>query len=201
MDTEIFIIHIKTDDFYEDNADDVEKRFDTSNYEVNRPLPIEKNKKVIRLIKDELEGKIMTKFVTIRPKSYYYLMDDVNSNKRVQGIKKCVIKRITKFNDYKNYLFMNEIKLYFQRMFKSEAHNVYTKEINKIVLNGNDDKRLQTFDNITTCPYGTNAFKVNKTDLLERLNTKWLILMIIQITIKQSIIQSGHIFQIIDTEY
>ena len=119
MDTEIFIIHIKTDDFYEDNADDVEKRFDTSNYEVNRPLPIEKNKKVIRLIKDELEGKIMTKFVTIRPKSYCYLMDDVNSNKRVQGIKKCVIKRITKFNDYKNYLFMNEIKLYFQRMFKS----------------------------------------------------------------------------------
>ena len=114
----------------------------------------------------------MTKFVTIRPKSYCYSMDDVNSNKRVQGIKKCVIKRITKFNDYKNYLFMNEIKLKFQRMFKSEAHNVYTKEINKIVLNSNDDKRLQTFDNITTYPYGINAFKVCKTELLEPLNTK-----------------------------
>ena len=49
-----FIIHIKTGVVYEDIADNVEKRFDTSNYQVNRPLPTEKNKKVIGLIKDEL---------------------------------------------------------------------------------------------------------------------------------------------------
>ena len=69
MDTDSFIMHIKTEDFYKDIANDVEERFDTSNYEVNgiafnRPLPTGKNKKVIGLMKDELGGKIMTEFVT-----------------------------------------------------------------------------------------------------------------------------------------
>ena len=56
MDTDSFVIHIKTKDFYKNIADDVENRFDTSNYEINRPLPI-------GLMKDELGGKIMTEFV------------------------------------------------------------------------------------------------------------------------------------------
>ena len=59
MDTDSFIMHIKTEDFYKDIANDVEKRFDTSIYEVNRPLPSGKNKKVIGLMKDELGGNIM----------------------------------------------------------------------------------------------------------------------------------------------
>ena len=68
LDPDRFIIHIKTEDFYKDIADDVEKRFDTSNYEINRQLPIGKNKKVIGLMKDELGRKIMTEFVALRPK-------------------------------------------------------------------------------------------------------------------------------------
>ena len=60
MDTNIFVFHIKTADIYENVVDDVEKRFDTSNYEVNRQLLTRMNKKEIRLMKDELEGKIMT---------------------------------------------------------------------------------------------------------------------------------------------
>ena len=68
MDTDSFIMHIKTEDFYKDIANDVEKRSDTSNYEVNRPLPTGKNKKVIGLMKDELGVKIMTEFVALRPK-------------------------------------------------------------------------------------------------------------------------------------
>ena len=59
-------MHIKTEDFYKDIANDVEKRFDTSNYEVNRPLPTGKNKNVIELMKDEIGGKIMTEFVALR---------------------------------------------------------------------------------------------------------------------------------------
>ena len=65
MDTESSIINIKTENFYEDIANDVEKRFDTSHYEVNRPLPKGKNKKVIGLMKDELGGNIMTEFAAI----------------------------------------------------------------------------------------------------------------------------------------
>ena len=81
MDTDSFIMHIKTEDFYEDTTNDVEKRFDTSNYEVNRPLPMGKNKKVIGLMKDELGGKIMTEFVALRPKTYSYLTDDCEEDK------------------------------------------------------------------------------------------------------------------------
>ena len=59
IDTDSFIMNIKTKDFYKDIANDVEKRFDTSNYEVDRPLPTGKNKKVIGLMKDELGGRII----------------------------------------------------------------------------------------------------------------------------------------------
>ena len=70
MDTECFIMHLKTEDFYKDIADDVEKGSDTSNYEVNRPLPTGTNKKVIELMKDDIGGKIMAEFVALRPKTY-----------------------------------------------------------------------------------------------------------------------------------
>ena len=76
MDTDSFIMNIKTKGFYEGIANDVEKRFDISNYEVSRLLPTEKNKKVIGLMKDELGGKIMTEFAVLRPKTYSYLMYD-----------------------------------------------------------------------------------------------------------------------------
>ena len=84
MDTDSFIMNIKTNNFYEDNANDVENRFDTSNYEVNRPLPMGKNKKVIGLMKDELGGKIITEFVTLRPKTYSYLTDDGKEDKKLK---------------------------------------------------------------------------------------------------------------------
>ena len=159
MDPDSFIMHIKTEDFYKGIADDdVEKRFDTSNYEVNRPLAAGKNQKVIGLMKDELGGKIMTKFAALKPKTYSYLMDDSWSDKKAIGTKKRVIKRRFKCNDYKDCLLNNEIVLKSQQRFKSERHDVYTEEINKIALSSNDDKRLQTFDRITLYPYGKKCW-------------------------------------------
>ena len=77
INTDSFIIHIKTKDFYEDIADDVVKWFDTSNYSEDDKIPLRRgmNKKVIGLFKDELGGTIMTGFVALRPKTYPYLMD------------------------------------------------------------------------------------------------------------------------------
>ena len=94
-------MNIKTNDFYEDIANDVENRFDTSNYEVNRLLPMGKTKNIISLMKDELGGKIITEFVTLRPKTYSYLTDDGKEDKKAKGTKKCIIKKTIKFNDYK----------------------------------------------------------------------------------------------------
>ena len=93
MDMDSFIMNIKTNDFYEDIASDVENRFDTSNYEVKRPLPTGKNKKVIGLMKDELGGKIITGFVTLRPKIYSFLTDNGKEDKKAKGRKKCVIRK------------------------------------------------------------------------------------------------------------
>ena len=75
MDTDSFIIHIETNDFYEDIANDVDKWFDTSKYDKNdnRPLPIGKNKKVIGKFKDELNGQIMTEFIALRSKTYAFV--------------------------------------------------------------------------------------------------------------------------------
>ena len=80
------------------------------------------------------------------------------------------------FQNFKNCLFNNESVYRSQERFKSYNHDVYTEEVNKIALSSNDDKRLQTFDRITTYPYGTNAFKVCESEMLE-----------VKITIKYSI--------------
>ena len=154
MDTDSFVMNIKTNDFYKDIANDVEKRFETSNYEVNRPLPTGKNKKVIGLMKDELGGKVITEFVALRPKTYSYLTDDCKENKKAKGTKKCVIKIMIKFNDYKNCLLKDEVVLKSQQRFRSNGHDVYTENINKIALSSNDDKRLTASDKITSYPYG-----------------------------------------------
>ena len=81
MDADSFIVQIKTDDIYNDIAEDVETRFDTSSYKLDKPLPKGK-KKVIGLMKDELGGKIMTKFVGLRAKAYSYLKTAVNIKKQ-----------------------------------------------------------------------------------------------------------------------
>ena len=71
--------------------------------------------------------------------------------------------------NYKYSLFNNKTILKSQLRFKNDHHNVYTEEVNKIALNSNDDKRLQTFDRITTYPYGTNAFKVCESEMLSKI--------------------------------
>ena len=154
MDTDSFIMNIKTNDFYEDIANDVENSFDTSNYEVNRPLPIGKNKSVIGLMKAELGGKIIMEFVTLRPKTYSYLTDDGKEDKKAKGTKKCIIKKMMKFNDYKKCLLNDEVIFKSQQRFISKNYDVYTENINKIALSNNDDKIIVSSDKITSYPYG-----------------------------------------------
>ena len=93
-------------------------------------------------------------------------MDDDSENKKAKGTKKCVIKRILKFNNYGDCLFDNKIILESHQRFKSGYHNVYTNQINKIALCSNDDKRLQTFTNILTYSYVTNEFDVCESEML-----------------------------------
>ena len=88
MDTDSRIMNIKTKDFYKDIAQDVEERFDTLNYDFDRPLPKGKNKKVIGLMKDELGVGIIIEFVALRPKTYSYMTDEFIEMKKAKGHKK-----------------------------------------------------------------------------------------------------------------
>ena len=125
---------------------------------------------VIGLFKDELGGKIMIEFVGLRAKTYAYLMDNDSEHKKAKGTKRCVIKRGIMVKNYKGCLFNDKTILKSQQRFKSDCHNVYTEQINRIVLSNNDDKRLQTFDKITIYPYGTNAFKVCESEFRRSSN-------------------------------
>ena len=107
----------------------------------------------------------MKNFVTLEQK-HSYLLDDNSEIKKSKGTKKCVIKRELMFENYKDCLFVDKIILKSQQRFKSDHHNVYTDETNKIALSSNDDKRLQTSDRIKTYPYGTNVFKVCDSEML-----------------------------------
>ena len=131
--------------------------------------------KVLGKFKDEIGGKIMTKFVALRAKTYSFLIDEYTDedyernkivNKKAKGIKKCVIKRKILFNNYLDSLFKNKVLYRSQQRFRSDHHKVYTEEVNKIALSSNDDKRIQTFDRVTTYPYGTNVFKVCENKML-----------------------------------
>ena len=154
MDTDSFVVNIKTKDFYKDISQDVNKRFDTSNYAVDRPLPTGINKKVTGLMKDELGGDIITEFVALRPKAYSYVTNNFIEMKKAKGTKRCVVNKMLRFDDYKKCLFDNGKVLKSQQRFKSENHKVYTENINKIAVSCDDDKRIVTSDRITSYPYG-----------------------------------------------
>ena len=124
------------------------------------------NKKVIGLFRDELRGKIMKELVAIQPKTWSYLMDDDSEKKKAKGTKIRVIKQELRLKNPKDCNFNDKTSLESQKRFKSDYHDVYTEQVNKITLSSNDDKRLQTFDKITTYPYGTNAFKVCESEML-----------------------------------
>ena len=130
-------------------------------------------------------NQIIIECVRLRAKTYPYSIDDGNEHEKTKGTKKCVLKRILKFNDYEDCILNNKIILKSQQRFESDHHNVYTEQINKIALSSNDDKRLQTFDKIITYPYRTNAFEVCKSEILSKY--KWSILMIMQIKTKQNL--------------
>ena len=84
IDTDCFIVYIKTDDVYKDIAKYIEAKFDSSHYELNIPLPKRNNKKGIGLINDELGRKVMKYFVGLRAKTYKYLIDDNSEDKKQQ---------------------------------------------------------------------------------------------------------------------
>ena len=100
-------------------------------------------------MKDELGGEIITEFIALRPKTYSYLTD----NDKIDGTKKCVIKKMIKFDDYKKFLLNDKVILKSQQRFIRNKHDVYTEDVIKIALSNDDDKRIVSLDKINSYPY------------------------------------------------
>ena len=110
METDSFIIHIKTEDIYKDIAKEVKARFDNLNFKLDKPFPKRKNEKVNGLMKDELGRKALINFSSLIPKNFSYLTDDSNENKNVKNTEKCVIKQKNEFEDWEHCLDSNQLE-------------------------------------------------------------------------------------------
>ncbi len=156
-DTDSLAYELKTEDFYADIANAVEKRFDTSDYPKNHPSGIKTgvNKKVIGMFKDEAAGKQIGEFVGLRAKLYSYKMSgEGDEHKKCKGIKKNVVKKTITHDDYKDCLFSRTDQYRKMNVIRSHLHDVYTEEIIKIALSDDDDKRVILEDRIHTLTYG-----------------------------------------------
>ena len=151
-DTDSLMYEIKTDDFYKDISQDIETKFDTSDYPKEHPSGILTgvNKKVIGMFKDEVAGKQITHFVGLRSKLYSFKVEEDKTTKKCKGIKKNVVKKGIQFEDYVKCLFSGEKQMRKMNIIRSENHNIYSKEVNKIALSNDDDKRKVLKDHVHT---------------------------------------------------
>ena len=151
-DTDSLLYLIHTDDFYKDISLDIEDKFDTSDYPPNHKSGILTgvNKKVIGMFKDEVAGRQITHFVGLRPKLYSFKDEGDKIVKKCKGIKKNVVKKGINFEDYVNCLFSGEKQMKSMKIIRSENHDIYSKEINKIALSNDDDKRIVMEDKVQT---------------------------------------------------
>ena len=142
-DTDSLMYEIQTEDFYKDISKDVKHRFDTSDYPPNHPsgMPSGFNKKVLGMFKDEAAGKIIDEFVGLRAKLYSYKMLEGEESKKCKGVKKSVVKKSIRHEDYKKCLFTGKEQLRKMNVIRSHQHEIYTEEVNKVALCSNDDKR------------------------------------------------------------
>ena len=131
-------------------------------------MPKGKNEKLIGLMKDELGGKIITKFVVLKEKNNSYLKDQENYENCFEATqleneiyhlrknKTYISSSVCYKSKHTEFIRSNILKLKTQQRFKSERHKFFTEEINKIALSSNYDERMQSIDPIGTYPYGTS---------------------------------------------
>ena len=102
------------------------------------------------MFKDEVAGKQITCFVGLRPKLYSFRIEEDKEVRKCKGIKKNVIKKKLDFDDYVQCLFFGEKQMRKMKIIRSENHDIYSKEVNKIALSNEDDKRKLIEDNVKT---------------------------------------------------
>ena len=159
-DTDSFILYITVPNLYNLHLFNLKDYFDFSNYPTNHKIFSNKNKKVPGLFKDELGGKIMKEFVSLRSKMYSFVVDD-SETKVAKGVKKNIIKKEICHADYIKCL---KTAQQIQNDFKnivSKNHQIFTFHQSKVSLSAFDDKRY-LLTPIYSLPYGHKCLRSNK---------------------------------------
>uniref|UniRef100_A0A1B0FMV5 Uncharacterized protein n=1 Tax=Glossina morsitans morsitans TaxID=37546 RepID=A0A1B0FMV5_GLOMM len=127
MDTDSFIYDIRTNDLCDDIRDDINYNFDTSTYPKQNVFDFPLlNKKVLGMMKDECNGKIIKEFIGLRSKLYSFKIgEDGKETKKIKGVKSCVTAKLS-VDDFR----------------KSKIHQLYTQHLIKLVLSYFGDKRF-----------------------------------------------------------
>ena len=149
-DTDSLIYEITCDDIYESMKQDIHL-FDTSDYSEDNiyGIPLV-NKKIVGLMKDECNGKIVTEFAGLRSKMYAIRVYGMDFIKKIRGIKMCVVKNTIDFEHYKDCLFNGTLELREQTTLTSKFHKIYTEKQTKLALSPYDDKRYLLANNTDT---------------------------------------------------
>ena len=153
LDTDSLCYHIHTDDVYTDMKS-MRTQLDTSNYQSDHSLYDTTNKKKLGNMKDETASRPIEEFVGLRAKLYAYRLGD-RDDKRAKGVVKRVADKTLSIDDYRRVLFRDQHVVNRQmQIIVSTSHEVYTAEINKTALSGDDDKRVVQDDRVHTLAYG-----------------------------------------------
>ena len=165
-DTDSLMYEIETDDFYADIKNDLDKRFDTSDYPLYHEWRSSKNKKVVGMFKDEACGEQIEEFVGLRSKLYSYKMfddelglrklfnDHKSDHKKCKGVKKSTVDKTITHEDYLDCLITKIKQMRPMKVIRSHLHDIYSEEVNKIALSADDDKRVIMADGKSTLAYG-----------------------------------------------
>ena len=156
-DTDSLAYEIQTEDFYRDISSDVEAKFDTSKFPPSHPsgILVGANKRVIGMFKDEVGGQIIEEFVGLRAKLYSYKMfESKKEKKKCKGVKQGVVENKITFDDYKRCLFSGDKQYRQMNVFRTQKHEIFTEEVNKVALSADDDKRIILPDKVHTLAYG-----------------------------------------------
>ena len=102
------------------------------------------------MFKDEVAGKQITHFIGLRPKLYSFKIEEGKNIKKCKGIKKSVVSKGITFEHYFDCLFTGDKQMRSMKIIQSRYHDIYSKEVNKIALSCEDDKRLVLSNKVDT---------------------------------------------------
>ena len=152
-DTDSFVIHTKTKDVYDD-FNEIKEQMDFSGYDKNHKCYDPTNKKVLGKFKDECDGKIITHFIGLKPKSYAFkVFNEVKEEKKSKRIVKHKVKKELTYNQYEDTLIENRSDTVSFNTIRSKNHNIYTINQVKQCLSSFDNKRYY-LDSVNSLPYG-----------------------------------------------